>query len=333
MVLESTSQITKEWLQQTINQFYPQAQIKNVTLNCGNSRHANNAIINIEYCEDHHSYPTSFFLKICQNCAYFITDSEYDYYKKDYVDLKNAPIPVCYDAQYSESGYHLLLEDLSATHYSNQDIEPTQQHAIELAKELARLHAFYWQEDSPISAVDKYIEKTSQGLPAIFSHTSLSQQDKISIGNIIENCGQKFYERQQYRNGFTKIHGDANPCNVMSPYDKKGKTYIIDRQPFLWSLTHFLGMYDLVYATIPCWETDKRRSFEMTTLQTYHRNLQKFGVQNYSWEQCLDDYRLCIILAFYVPISWGLSEKSMKEMQWLWEKQLRRLLQASRDWS
>lgn len=330
MIIECTSQVSQQWLQKIIQQFYPQARIQNYSVDCRDSQHASNAIVRIRYDGNNH-YPTSFFLKICKNCEYFITDSEYNYYQKDYIALKNAPIPICYDAQYDNNGYHLLLQDLSSTHYCNQDIEPTQLHARELAQELACLHAHYWQKDLPISSLRNYIQKVQHGLPIIMSLTSLSSKDQDAIRKILDDCLQKIYDRQHNRQGFSKIHGDVNPCNVLSPYNG-GKTYIIDRQPFLWSLTHFLGVYDLAYAIIPFWTPEKRRELEMMLLQTYHCKLREFGVQNYSWEQCIADYKLCIVLTFYVPISWGLSEGSVQKMQWLWEKQLRRSLQAFREW-
>ncbi len=43
--------------------------------------------------------------------------------------------------------------------------------------------------------------------------------------------------RAQDTNGFTLIHGDAGPYNIMVPREATRPLYLIDRQPFDWSLT------------------------------------------------------------------------------------------------
>lgn len=132
--------------------------------------------------------------------------------------------------------------------------------------------------------------------------------------------------------GMTLIHGDPNPSNVLSPNEPNGKTYIIDRQPFKWSLTYWLAVYDLVYMIVPYWSVADRRLLEKDMLKHYHQSLLKFGVSDYSWEQCQEDYRLCIAHGIYVAVEWGNDEKDITDMRWLWEEQLKRSMQAFIDW-
>jgi hypothetical protein len=118
--------------------------------------------------------PFSLFLKFCKSNDLYINDSEYLYYKHDYHGLPDSPLPVCYDAQYSASdgSYHVLLEDLSQSHYSNKDIRPTPEHALTVASELARLHAFKWEtkanesgiQADTVSQIYAFIEHVSKGL-------------------------------------------------------------------------------------------------------------------------------------------------------------------------
>ena len=49
--------------------------------------------------------------------------------------------------------------------------------------------------------------------------------------------------------------------------------YIIDRQPFNWSLTTWLGAYDLAYALVLDWPTELRRQCELPILARYHARL------------------------------------------------------------
>src|SRR5262245_31849910 len=71
--------------------------------------------------------PTALLLKICAGDDAVFGSSEVDYYGRDYVDLPAAPIPRCYDAQFSEEprAYHILMEDLSATHTNTWERTPT----------------------------------------------------------------------------------------------------------------------------------------------------------------------------------------------------------------
>jgi hypothetical protein len=57
---------------------------------------------------------------------------------------------------------------------------------------------------------------------------------------------------------------------------------IIDRQPFDWSLTTWLGAYDLAYAMVLDWPTELRRRWEMPVLQRYHAHLLERGVRGYT---------------------------------------------------
>src|SRR5260370_21730726 len=139
-------------------------------------------------------------------------------------------------------------------------------------------------------------------------------------------------ERAAVLSGQTLIHGDANPSNVLSPHDPAGKTYLIDRQPFTWSARRWLGVLDLAYMAVPFWDVGDRRSLERRMLKHYHDALTTFGVTDYSWDQCESDYQLCIRYGMYVAVGWGLNKQQLSAMKWLWEKQLRRSMEAFLDW-
>ena len=49
-------------------------------------------------------------------------------------------------------------------------------------------------------------------------------------------------ERTRDDNGFTLIHGDVGHNNILVPRHGDQPIYIIDRQPFNWSLTTWLGV-------------------------------------------------------------------------------------------
>ena len=101
-------------------------------------------------------------------------------------------------------------------------------------------------------------------------------------------------------NGFTLIHGDAGAYNVLIPREGERPLYVIDRQPFDWSLTTWLGVYDLVYAMVIGWETAARRAWEWPVLRRYHDELRRRSVTDYPWERLVEDYRLTAAMGVYI---------------------------------
>ncbi len=85
-------------------------------------------------------------------------------------------------------------------------------------------------------------------------------------------------ERTRDGAGFTLVHGDVNPGNVLTPISGAGPVYLIDRQPFDWSLTTWLGASDIAYMIVHRWDTELRRELELPVLRHYHAALERRGV-------------------------------------------------------
>lgn len=141
---------------------------------------------------------------------------------------------------------------------------------------------------------------------------------------------QAIINRSKNPNGFTIIHGDVGAGNVLVPCTSDRPIYIIDRQPFDWSLTVWLGVYDLAYAIVLDWDIELRRQYEISLLRTYHKQLLKYGVVGYSWEDLFQDYKLCIAMGAYIATEYcrgGVNER------WIhyWLPMLKRVLTACDD--
>jgi hypothetical protein len=136
--------------------------------------------------------------------------------------------------------------------------------------------------------------------------------------------------RTQNPNGFTIVHGDVNPGNVLYPITE-GEVYFLDRQPFTWSLTTWLGVSDLSYLMVQYWDTEIRRSLEMPVLKEYHRQLIANGVSNYDWDQLFADYKLCVVQAVYTAVEWCIKTEDRERMRWLWGLELDRALRTFSD--
>jgi hypothetical protein len=240
-------------------------------------------------------------------------DSEVAYYIHDYLGVQNAPLLRCYDGAYSETSrrYHLLLDDVSHTHLVACEKAPTRESGLALAEGLAALHARWWgavrlsEAEAPIhsaSHIQRFVDIAQPGVAHVLEQFSpeLKPHWPEMMLRLFEHHPQALIRRAQDLNGFTLIHGDAGCYNILVPRQGERPIYLIDRQPFNWSLTTWLGAYDLAYAIVLDWEPEQRRQFEMTILRHYHEKLLQNGVTDYPWERLYDDYRLCAAMGVYI---------------------------------
>lgn len=269
--------------------------------------------------------------------------SEVTYYTHDYIDVDGAPLLRCYDAAYSAAlqRYHILMDDVSATHIEAAKKEPTLEHGLALAEGLAVLHARWWgaqrlaDAQAPIhsaSHIQRFVDIAEPGVGHIVSRyaAELKPHWQAALRELYTHHPQAIIERSRDLNGFTIIHGDAGCTNILVPRNGDRPLYIIDRQPFDWSLTNWLGVYDIAYAIVLDWDIELRQRCEMPILRRYHERLTERGVAGYTWEQLLDDYRLCVPMCVYIATEYcrgGVNEKWAH----VWLPMLQRALTACDD--
>jgi Ser/Thr protein kinase RdoA (MazF antagonist) len=213
---------------------------------------------------------------------------------------------------------------------------------LALAEGLAALHAHWWGKDrlvqanAPLpdaAAVRRFIEVAHPGAGHILAACAndLKPHWLTAIPEIYKKHPPLMVERTRDANGFTLIHGDTNLSNILIPQSAAARPlYIVDRQPFDWSLTTWLGVYDLAYTMVLKWDAAVRREVEMPILQHYHAQLSERGVRAYSWEQLWEDYRLSAVMGVYVATEWcrgGLNRETME----YWLPMLRRSMTAFDD--
>ncbi len=342
--LDSTDEITAEWLTHILSDggyltHGTVSEFQNVSLK---SNWASNAVLRLIYSADARGEkPTKLFFKLCNPGLGTFGDSEIIYYSMIATEINDAPIPRCYHSAYNkETGnYHLLLEDLSDTHAP--DIQPTWDLATSTMFSLAQLHVSWWNNpklslvgDYPDrSKIEKYVAFANKGLAPMLDEigTELPQEWLTLIYKIFETHHEKMIERVGDGRDLTCIHGDLNPGNILSPLTGMGKIYLIDRQPFDWSLTTWLGVSDLTYMMVHWWEPDMRKQWEKPLLENYHQHLLHLGIRDYTFNQLWDDYRLCAMQSLYVPASWCVNPIERKEAKWLWRSQLQKTMVACID--
>jgi aminoglycoside phosphotransferase (APT) family kinase protein len=99
------------------------------------------------------------------------------------------------------------------------------------------------------------------------------------------------------------VHGDFRLDNLFFATPEGGDPLaVID-----WQLSsRGRGVFDIAYFVAGSLEPVDRKAREMTLLRMYHEALTRCGVRDYDFEQCLADYRLCILfLLAYAVIALG----------------------------
>jgi thiamine kinase-like enzyme len=344
-VITRLEQVTVEWLTHALTRSgaLTHGAVEAFDVDTGRGNWSTSARLTVRYADGSQgAMPRRLFLKMVNTDLEdeFFGASEVTYYTRDYVGVEGAPLIRCYDAAYSEEQrrYHLLLDDVSDTHVEAAAKAPTLDYGLALAEGLAALHAHWWgaqrlaETGAPLHSaahIRRFVDIAEPGVGHIldqFSH-KLQLHWPEMMRAFYAKHPQRMVERAQDPNGFTLIHGDAGHNNILVPREGTRPIYIIDRQPFDWSLTTWLGVYDLAYAIVLDWEVETRRQLEMPVLRHYHSTLLQRGVENYSWEQLFDDYRLCVAMGLYIATEYCRGEGGAR-LAHIWLPMLQRALTA-----
>lgn len=347
-VIADLDQVTIEWLTEVLSRdgALIDGAVASFEVNRSQGAWSSNASLTLYYTDDSTGdMPKSLFLKMVDADLEdeFFGPSEVTYYTRDYLGVEGVPLLRCYDAAFSEEllRYHLLLDDVSETHVVASEKALTLEYGLALAEGLAAMHAHWWgarrlaEAGAPIHSpghIRRFVEIAEPGAGHIIEHFSgeLKGHWPAAIRDLYAHHPDALVARAGNDRGFTLIHGDVNSRNILVPREGDRPIYIVDRQPFDWSLTTWLGVYDLAYALVLYWDAETRRRLERPVLQHYHHSLLDRGVRGYNWEQLWEDYRLCAAMGVYVATEWcrgGINEKWTH----VWLTFLRRSLTACDD--
>jgi hypothetical protein len=348
MLIRDFDQVTASWVEGCLRNSgaLVQGDVAGIDVQPSTADNSRNAKIAVRYTPAATgALPGRLFLKLCSGNGVF-GPSEVHLYTRDYVGLADAPLLRCFDAQYEEAprGYHLLLEDVSDTHSNNWQRTPALPHGLALAEALAKLHAHRWGEGRfvplgysvPSAAfIERYVAQSRPGLQVLFRvlGDELPPAWREALQRFFDEHPRRMIERTRDLRGFTVVHGDDNPGNVLSPR-AGGETplYLIDRQPFDWSLATWLGVSDVSYAIAHWWPVETRRACERAMMQRYFDTLLQRGVTDYAFTQVQQDYRLSIGLSLCVAVGWCAQLADPLPMKWLWWGQLQKAMPAYFDW-
>jgi hypothetical protein len=347
-VITDLKQVTIEWLTDALSKSdaLTHGAVAAFDVDTGRGNWSTNASLSVRYVNGSRgALPQHLFLKLVNADLgdEFFGPSEVFYYTRDYVGVEAAPLIRCYDAVWAaeKRRYHLLLDDLSRTHVAAVAKAPTMEYGLALAEGLAALHVRWWgaqrlaEAGAPIhdaTHIQRFVDIAAPGVEHILKQFSAELQPHWprAMRALYAKHPQALIKRTQDANGFTLIHGDVGHTNILVPRAGDRPIYIIDRQPFDWSLTTWLGVYDLAYAIVLDWEVETRRRLELPILRHYHAQLIKQGVVGYSWERLWDDYSLCVAMGVYIATEYcrgGVDERWVP----IWLPKLQRSLTACDD--
>ncbi|HEU4433978.1 MAG TPA: aminoglycoside phosphotransferase family protein [Pyrinomonadaceae bacterium] len=228
----------------------------------------------------------------------------------------------------------LILEDLRSSHTNPPWPErPSDKAVYDAVAVLAQLHARWWEAPALGSTVGHWHTETAlrtmvhgfrDHLPGFFA--DLGDDLPLADRGVLEtafNSSLRPWLRLLDRRALTVVHGDAHTWNFLFPRAGDGVPYIFDWQ--LWHLD--VAAKDLAFMIGLHWDRSTRQQLELPLLHFYHEELIRAGIDTYSFDDLMLDYRRCLVRNLTFPIilwSRGNSRES-------WRRRLDHALAAYRD--
>ncbi len=324
MVIFTPEQITPAWLTERLASrgILHSGAVTHITVTDQSSRQGtfgNIASLDVTYTADTvGSVPRSLFLKTSKADLHpeLLAFGEREvYFYADIAEFTaSLPIPRCYDAAYdATSGHsHILVQDLSATHYQTvYPIPPSPRQCELLIRSLAQVHALFWNsplfsqdlghlsETFSATATRRRLEATLPGFLEFLGDSLLPAQQRIYQDILAAPLLSRREERRERLAAVTLTHGDAHPWSFMLPRDPEAdQVMVIDWH--LWEISPPTD--DLAYLMAYWWGPSRRAMLERSLLETYHQQLVECGVEQYDWDMFQRDYRESVAFITLIPI-------------------------------
>lgn len=345
-VLTAPEQVTPKWLTNALrkNGFLKRGKVTSVQIKLTKTL-ALSVVSRLEASYSPNavgSVPSKLFLKIPRTDLAKGVSSEHnrqeiEFYNTIAGEMSNPPFISCFDAAYSsESGKsHLLLDDLSETHFQPEPPQPPSTVNCKSAvKCLAQLHAFWWEhprlgkdvgklfDENRLTAFVGDVEKNIVGFIDFLGDELSAAQRKIYDRLLASK--HKIWGRLTDAAGLTVTHGDAHWWNFLYPCEMdKHRVCLFD-----WQLWHIdVGARDLAFMVALGGYSKRRAAMEQSLVRCYYDGLVTHGVKNFTWDDCWDDYRWSAIRNLNVPVIQWSQGRSAE----LWRSNLEKAMFAYKD--
>ena len=260
--------------------------------------------------------------------------TEGQFYHQLAPEIGTPPLVRCLAAIEDAGKETIVLEDLRATHdHPPWPLPPSRTDCERALEVLARVHAQWWESPELGHSIGKLHTRESLTtmvlsiaayLPEFFDAvgSTLTIEARNTLERVFSSSFKPWLRLTDTR-ALTLIHGDAHTWNFLFPRSGDGDVYIFD-----WQLWHAdVGARDLAFLMALHWFPSRRRELELPLLRHYHERLVTHGVNNYSFDELLLDYRRCAVRNLTIPIIYW--KRGMKPGNW-WAR-LECALEAYRD--
>lgn len=203
----------------------------------------------------------------------------------------------CYDIDADQS--HVLIAGLpSGFKGHNEPVPPSRRHFPQLADALARIHAFFWQDERLGNTIglaltearlDDALARQRAGFERFLSDgmIRLAPDQRAALSAVAGRMPAEIRERLQAGRQLTVIHNDLKPVNLVYSHQA---CRILDWKH--WRLG--LAAEDLAFMIAFHWPPAKRKFEEPRFLRRHWAELRRLGVSDYPYEEFLRDYRSAI---------------------------------------
>ena len=220
-------------------------------------------------------------------------------------------VPRCYWNAHDRdaSDFALLLEDLSHLKVGDRAEASSEAESEMVVTHLARMQARWWGSEE--LAARSWLRPMNEWR-AGFSHEALRDCVPTFVGafgdllprgfdRVLDRVLASLDELWEPLPGVppTLVHGDFRIDNMMFGEPSTEDELVV----FDWQFVSVgPGRWDLCYFLAHNLTIELRRETETSLLETYHSVLTGLGVRGYTFEQCIRDYRLGLLLALLQPL-------------------------------
>lgn len=246
---------------------------------------------------------------VTQNTYHELCVNEINFYKLKHHGIHEI-LPKCYYTDIDTYGNTtLILEDLSKNFFTVKEGKIDNDALKRSCSALSRLHAFFWNYQNfndkllpytvPNELVDNFLIYVKNFL---HENSRMFSQDTLEIIDAALNIYISILNEEEYRRkikeNITLINGDAHIYNFMFSKRNDLNTKITDFQ--FWKIG--LGCIDLAHLTRKIDKELLTKEFHQNIVKNYYYDLISYGVNNYSYDQCYQDYKLCVASLVLNPI-------------------------------
>jgi hypothetical protein len=236
---------------------------------------------------------------------------EVEFYRRVAPLMPDGSLVRCYDAQFDDDTFSLLLEDLSETHtiLTQWPLPPSVEACERIVETWAAVHAFWWRHprlgrDVGAFADEAAVAKGAADVRERYARFEAALGDRLwsrarELYARVLDAYERLYTPARLYATYTLVHGDAHVWNVLYPREGAASGIrIIDWDA--WRIGS--GLSDLAYMMALHWYPERRARLERPLLERYHAALCGHGVAGYPFDRLREDYRFQVIGRLMTPV-------------------------------